>query len=517
MLHAAWLGFMSLWAPMSIAMMVIGVVVGFVFGATPGLGGNMYLAVLLPFVYKLSPPAAFALLLGGHSAITFGGAASAILINTPGTGDCISTTWDGYPLSQQGHAGRAIGAASTASALGGLFGVAVLIVVIPLVSRIISAFGPPEMLSMALVGIAMVGFISQGSLSKGLIAGGLGLLLSFIGTDPITGETRFTFGSLFLQDGLDFAVAIIGLFGIAGVLDLLISGRKSVAETDVPSSGDSTLSGIGDVLRNWRLLLQSSSLGALLGPIPGVGGSITNVMAYALAQRTSKVGHLFGTGRIEGVIAPQSADNSKEAGAIIPTVALGIPGSSAMAIFLGAFYILGLQPGPQMLTTHADITFSLVWILAVANVLTGILALAAGGQLVRITRMRTAYLATVVLVIAFVGAYSLTNSFDSVIAALAFGVVGVVMKRYGFSRPALLIGLLLGSTAETNFMVSYHVWGLAFLLRPITVIILLAGIAGLTYPTLKSAGGRLVGAARRSLGATRAVGATEGSDDGGSP
>lgn len=493
MFHAAVAGFLALWSPASIAMMVVGVLVGFVFGATPGLGGNMYLAVMLPFVYKLSPAAAFALLLGGHSAITFGGGVSAILLNTPGTGDCVSTCWDGFPLSQKGQAGRAIGAASAASALGGLFGVLVLFAVIPLISRIIDAFGPPEYLALAIMGIALVGFISQGSLSKGLIAGGLGLLLSFIGTDPVNGQDRFTFGSLYLTSGLHFSTAVIGLFGITGVLDLLINGRRRVVDESVAVSRDSPWTGVRDVFKHWSLLLRCSALGSLLGPLPGIGGSITNVLSYGYAQRSSREGHLFGTGRIEGVIAPQSADNSKEAGAIIPTVAFGIPGSSAMAIFLGAFYILGLNPGPTMLTKHLNITFTLIWTLAVANVLAAALGIFGGRALMAVTRVKTAYLAMVVLTVATVGAFALNGSFSDVVVAMIFGVFGLAMKRYGFSRPALLIGLLLGNMAETNFLVSYKLYGMAFLLRPITFVILVGGCLGLASPWLKKGWQRLRG------------------------
>ena len=454
----------------SFLFLFIGVVFGLIMGILPGLGGIITLSLLIPFVYGMDPAPAFAILLGAFSAVTFGGAITSILLNVPGNSDNVATCWDGFPLTQKGEAGRALFAAAFACMLGGLAGAVILIAAIPIVRPLVLSFGPSEYFVMALMGIAIIAFLTGRSVVKGLAAGGLGLLLSFIGADPVSGDYRYTFGALYLWDGIEFAAFVIGFFAIAEMIELYIHGASIArVKTEVRAN---VLASFWEVLAHWRTLVRSSIIGYIIGVIPGVGGAVGNIVAYGYEVRAAKDPSRFGKGAIEGVIAPSAADNSKDGASLIPTIAFGVPGSSGMAIMLGAFLILGMQPGIQMLTTHLDQVFVMAWTLVLGNLLTTLIGVAFAKQLEKIAHIRSNLIVPITLVVCFLGAYGVNNSMNDVLVAVLFGVVGYGFMYYGFPRQTLVIGLVLGEIAEKNFHLAYQVFGSAFLLRPYSLALI---------------------------------------------
>jgi len=458
--------------------LVIGVLMGLAFGIMPGLGGSIALALLIPLTFGMDSYSAFTLMIAAHSAVMFGGSISAILINTPGTSQNIATCFDGFPLSQQGKAGMALGAAGTSSAIGGIFGVVILILVLPVMRRIVLAFGSPEYFMICILGLTVIAAVSKGSLAKGLVAGALGLLLSFVGWDLATGQLRYTFGLLYLWDGIEFIPAVIGLFAISEAVSLLVKG-KAIAQKEYAKTGKDVLEGIKSVFKRLFLCLRCSSIGTVIGMIPGVGGAVANIVAYAHAVQSSKHPEKFGKGIIEGVIAPESANNAKDGGALVPTLAFGIPGSEAMAILLGAFVLHGLAPGPEMLTKNLGVVFIIIWTIVFANFLATGIGLAFAGRLAKLTYLPGYLLSPLIFIISMLGAFGLRQNMGDVILAFIFGLFGYYMKRYRYSRAALVIGLILGEIVERNLHVSLQAYGPRFFTSPISLILIAATIGGL--------------------------------------
>ena len=328
----------------------LGVIIGLIFGITPGLGGVVALAVLLSLTYRMTEISAFAFLIGAASAAAFGGSISAILLNVPGTSQNVATCLDGYPMTRKGEGARALAISATASALGGFIGGIVLLFMIPVARKVVMAFAPPEYFMLCFLGLTAIASVSGKSLVRGLISGSIGVLLSFIGYDPVTGILRFTFGNLYLYDGISVVTILIGLFAIPEMLGLMVEG-KTIAKTSFSkiSLSKQIWAGIRDVFKHFNLFLRSSISGVLIGMMPGVGGATSNVIAYSQAVQTSKHPEKFGTGIPEGVIASEAANNATFGGALIPTVAFGIPGSEMCVVLLGAFMLHGLVPGPQLM------------------------------------------------------------------------------------------------------------------------------------------------------------------------
>lgn len=485
MLDAAIQGLTGLLNFTTLMWMVTGVVVALMFGAMPGLGGTTFMALLVPITFAMSPQQAMALLIGGHSAIMFGGSISAILINTPGTGQNVATTFDGYPLTQQGRAGEALGASAAASSIGGAVGALVLVGLLPVLREVVLAFGPPEFFMMSLLGLVVLAAISKGSLLKGLIAATTGLLLSFVGMNIMTGELRSCYGILYLWDGISFIPVIIGLFAIAEAMDLAIKGGTIAKVADISKVGKGVGKGVRSVFKHWFLTLRCAALGTVIGIIPGMGGTIANVFAYTHAVSTSKHPEKFGTGIIEGVIAPEASNDAKDGGALVPTLAFGIPGSEAMAILLGAFLIHGLVPGPDMLTKHLDLTFLMVFAIILGGIIGACLGLSVASRLALLTRVPVLILTPLILVIGSVGVFGADHRLGDVFIAFVFGFLGYGMKKFGYSRAPLVIALILGEIIERNFHLATRLYGPYFFLgRPITLGLMIALIFTLFAPFL---------------------------------
>ncbi len=461
-------------------LLLIAVPIGLLSGATPGLGGNVGLALIIPFTYGMNPIAGFSLLMGMHAVVQTGGAVPAILFNTPGTGPSAASCLDGYPLAQQGKAGRAIGAHVTASVVGGLIGALGMGLLIPIVRPFILLFSPSEFFMLAILGITFIALVSGNSLLKGLIVGGLGLMMAFVGMDPQTGVLRFTYGQLFLFDGVPLVCLVVGLFGGAQAIALIAEGGKTIREKT--RVGNDAIEGAKDVFRKWSLTLRASVVGFLVGAAPGLGGEAAAWITYGHAVQSSRHPETFGKGNIEGVIAPGASTHAKEAGSLIHTVAFGIPSGSAMAILLGAFLILGLEPGPAMLRDHLDVVWAMFWILIIANVIGSVVLLFAARYLSWLTTLRPAVLAPFILGFVMVGSYLVNNRLDDLFITLVFSLLGFAMKKLDWPRAPLVLALVLGPIAEKYLNISMNLWGPTFIFRPIAFFILLLVIASVLYP-----------------------------------
>jgi putative tricarboxylic transport membrane protein len=475
-------GLMLLMNPVSLFYLTIGVFLFLAFGAVPGLGGPVAYAILIPLTYTMDPVSAFAILVGGHSAVMFGGSISAILINTPGTGQNVATTFDGYPLTQQGRAGEALGAAATASAMGSIIGAFFLAALIPVMRKVVLLFGSPELFIVCIFGLTTIAAVSKGSFLKGLVAGVLGLLLSFVGFDPVSGDLRYTFGTLYLWEGVELIPMIVGLFAIGEVMHLATEGG-SISKKEIPKTAVGVLKGVRAVFTHWFLMVRCAIIGTIIGIIPGAGGAVANVVSYGHAVSTSKHPEKFGTGIIEGVIASETANDAKDGGALIPTIAFGIPGSETMAILLGAFLIQGLQPGPQMLTEELPFLFSLVWMIVLGGILGAIIGLCVARKLTRLTMIRFSLMTPFIIAVALLGSYSSNGSMYDVLLTVILGFLGYGMKKYGYPRGPVVIGLVLGHIVEKNFHLSLQLYGWNFLTRPLTIglLILLVTVAALPF------------------------------------
>ena len=479
-------GFISVFSFPTFIYMMIGLLFGLLIGFIPGLGGSFLLAILIPFTYTMDKGPALALLLGGHAVCATGGSISAILFNTPGMGPNAATLFDGYPMTQRGEAGRALGAALTSSALGGVFGVIVLIAMIPVVRPVVLAFGPPEFFMLAVLGICFIAIVGEGTLKKALVSGGFGLLISFVGYAPATGTVRFDFGQLYLYDGIKLVPTAIGLFALAEMISLAVSGGSIVQTATIISRGKGTIDGIMDVFRHWWLFLRCSAIGTMVGIIPGLGGDVACFLAYGHAVQISKDPESFGKGNVAGVIAPESANNSKEGGSLVPTIGFGIPGSSAMALLLGVFLILDLQPGPRMLTSGLDMVMLMAWTIAIANVIAAGIALISSNLFVKLTFLRGSLIIPIVLSLCVLGAFTTHSSFADILVPLFFGLLGYFMKKYDYSRAVLILGLVLGRITEKNLNLSLRLFGIDFWMRPISIILLVSILLTLTIPFFRA-------------------------------
>lgn len=473
MLEALWTAFQNLFGcpcvldilPLRIVGLFVGVLIGLMLGAIPGLGGLTALAILLPFTFDMDTLLAFAFMLGILSVTNTSDTIPAVLFAVPGTSAAQATILDGHPMARNGEAGRAFGAAYMASLMGGLFGAVALAVSIPVLRPVALAFQSPEFFMLGMVGISMVASLSGASPLKGLIAGSVGLGLGLVGMYATTGEIRWVGDLTQLWEGIPLVPVALGLFGIPEIVDLLIKGKRIA---DVP---DQHMKGVGagirDAFRHWFLVLRCSTIGVWVGATPGLGASVVDWFAYGHAIQSEKgAKETFGKGDVRGVIAPESANNAKEGGGLIPTVAFGVPGSAAMALLMGAMLIHGIIPGPDMLTKRLDVTFTMVWSIVIANIFGTGLCLLLTSQLARVALMPIDLLAPPVIAVIFLAAFQATRQFSDVVILLIFSVLGWFMKRFGWPRPPMILGLVLSTVLERYLFISTRLFGLSWLYRP---------------------------------------------------
>jgi len=484
-------GFLRVLSWPAFGYLLLGNAIGFAVGMLPGLGGPVTMALMLGFAFQLKMEAveAFSFLLGMMAVTATTGDITSILFGIPGEGSTASTIVEGHPMAKKGEAGRALGASLMSSLIGAVVGAGAIAVAIPIVTPLVLALGTPEFFMLTVAGVTFVGALSGGSVVKGLAAGGLGFIFSLVGMDLQTATERYTFGFIYLWGGgetggagIGLVPATVGLFAIPEIIDLATKGG-SIAQASVGRLGG-VFQGVRDAFQHLWLVTRCSAIGTYIGIIPGMGGPVSQWVAYAFAMRSSGNQDRVGQGAVEGVLGPGAANNSTMGGALIPTIAFGIPGNVTTAILLGAFLILGLRPGTSMLTKNLDVTFSLIWVLVISNVITVTACFLFLNQLARLTRIRGSLLIPPLLFFIFLGSYTHTNSFGDILVTLFFGLLGWLMVLFDWSRPALLLGLVLGRLADNYLWISYSRYEFTFLERPGVLIILAVIFASIFYPVV---------------------------------
>ena len=477
-------GLLSLGDPELLLLLVAATLGGVVIGALPGLNATTGAALLLPFTLTMEPVPAIAILTAIYCSATFAGAITAILINTPGTAASATTCLDGYPLAQRGEAGRALGMAVVASTFGGIFSVICLMLAAPLLARAAYNFSPPEYFALTVFGLSMLATIGEGSPLKNLIAGGFGIFLALVGVDNLTTVERFTFGSYELYDGIGFVPVMIGVFGIS---ELLVQSSNLNVRRERVIMKSVKLPGRADYGKTWRTILRSSGIGTFIGILPAEGATVASMIGYSEAKRWSRTPEEFGKGAIEGVAGSEAANNAATGGAMVPTLALGIPGSATAAVILAGLMVHGLRPGPTMFTEQADFAYAIFWSMMLVNVLFFFAGLRGAKLFARVTLIPVQVLWPCVFVFSIVGAYALDQSMFDVWVALISGVLGFFMRRYGFSVVPLAIGLILGGMLEQRLGQSLVMldekWWL-MLTRPLTLFFLVLTAIVLIGPPL---------------------------------
>jgi len=489
MLEAAINGLLGVLTPESLGFMALGVLIGSLVGFLPGIGGPSTLAIMLPFVMTMKDPyLVIAILVGMDAVGNTASAIPAILISVPGSIGSAATILDGYPMAKKGQAARALSASFIASLLGGFVGPLALLAALPLLRPLVLAFGSPEFFVLTLWGVTMVGVLSGNAPIRGLLAGIMGVLLATVGLDPKSGVERFAFDQAYLWEGISLVIVALGLFGVPECIDLA-SRKTSISETQ--EFGGGFWEGIKDGFRYWWLTLRCSAIGAWVGFLPGLGSSVADWFAYAHAVQTEKNKENFGKGDIRGVIASESANNAKEGGGYIPTIAFGIPGSTSTALILTAFIAVGIQPGPDMLTKQLDLTFAIIWTLALANVIAVALCMLLIKPLAKACFYPFYTVVPLIIVFVFIGAFAANFSSYDLVALMVFSLLGFMMRRHGWPRPPLLLGIVLGSKMELYLWLSTARYGLEWLLRPGVILLFLLVAASLFYPILKQRRERL--------------------------
>ncbi|MEP4545417.1 MAG: tripartite tricarboxylate transporter permease [Saccharospirillum sp.] len=452
--------------------LLVGSLFGLIVGVIPGLSGHFAMAMAIPFLYTMEPNAGVAFILGAHATVAQGGGITAILFSTPGTGQNAATMLDGPPMRRQGLGGQAVGAALLACFMGATFGAVALAILLPVLQEASLLFGPPEIVILSFLALTFVAVLGKEDMARSLVAALLGLMLAMVGLDNVTNQARFTFDSFALIDGLPLVPVILGLFAVSEMFDLFIRGGSLSDSSDgkamsMRETQRQIFSGMKITLQKWWLVMRCSSIGTLMGLVPGLGSAPAAFVAYGHAKQTSKDKASFGKGNIEGVIGAEAANDAVEGGALASTIAFGIPGSSSMAILLGGLFILGMETGPRMMISHLDIVFVMIFTIVIGNLIGTIFGMFLVNPLTRATFLRSSILVPVLICIVFTGAYVVHNAWFEMVIALVFGILGYVMKELSYSRAAMLIGLVLGYAIEKNLYLALQLDGPRFYLDPI--------------------------------------------------
>jgi TctA family transporter len=472
--------------PVRLGFLSLGALLGLTLGIIPGIGGLAGTAMLLPFTFDMDPYTAFAFLLGLGSTAATGDPIPAILFGVPGGAASAATVLDGYPMAKRGEAGRALSAAYMSSLMGGLFGAALMALTIPILRPVMLFIGSPELLGFAVFGMSMVAVLSGSAPLRGIAAGCFGIMCAMIGSDPQTGTLRWTFDSLYLWDGLPLTPLVLGLYALPELCDLLLLRTSVAAGGTNVSVYKGQWQGVKDCFRHWWLILRCSWIGGGIGSIPGISAAVVDWLAYGHALRTERgAAKTFGTGDVRGVIASESSNNAKEGGALVPTVAFGVPGSATMAILLGAFLIHGLVPGPDMLTKNLDITFSMVWSIALANILGAGMCYAFSPQFAKLATLRYTLILPGVLGIVYIGSFEATRQWGDLYGLLFFGLLGWIMKQFKWPRPPLILGVVLGDIIERYLFISVERYGIEWMARPVVAIMFVLAFVGLVKPFIQ--------------------------------
>lgn len=473
--------------PIVLGYLVLGVVMGLAVGVFPGLGGIAGLSLLLPFMFGMDPILGLALMIGMVAVVPTSDTFASVLMGIPGSSASQATVLDGFPMAKKGEAARALSAAFASSLFGGLVGASFLTIFILVARPIVLAFGLPEMLMITILGLSMVAILAGRIALKGLAAAGLGLMIGTIGEADAGGSLRMaTYDIPYLTDGLKLVIVGLGIFAVPEIVSLLRQDR-SIAKG--ASLGGGWLDGVKDWFANIWLSIRCSIIGVVVGVIPGLGGSVVDWIAYGHSVQTTKDKSNFGKGEVRGVIGPESSNNAKEGGGLVPTLLFGIPGSGSMAIFIGAVALLGsgdVEVGPGMLKNNLDITYSIVWLLALANVVGTIICIAASGGIAKLTTIKFTYLAPFLFMLISFAAFQSGQNFEDLLALFTIGLIGIFLRRFDWSRPAFLIGFVLSNPVEkfTNqafqiasfrFRKSFEE-GMDYIFSPIVIVLIIVTV-----------------------------------------
>jgi len=481
--------FAMLTSPQTMTLMLIGVLCGLIVGVTPGIGGRLSIALAIPFVFGMEMVSGAVFLLTMHAVNGTSGQISSIMFGVPGDGDDAATTLDGYPMAKRGEAGRALGASVTASGVGGIFGAVVLAVMIPVLEPVVMAFSPAEFFLMAMLGITFIAFLAGGNqIFKGIIVGFFGLALATVGTDPYTATPRFAGDFLFLWDGISLVTAVLAVFAIPEMIALSVRGGSiaSVSMEGAKFSYRQLFEGVLEVPKHWWLALRCSVIGAVVGMIPGLGSNTAAWLAYGHAVQTSKNPERFGHGAVEGVMAPEFSSNAREGGSLLPTLFFGIPGSSGMAVLMGAFIILGIQPGPTMMTTQLPLVWTLIWALVVGNLIAVAFLMVIMRWAAVLTFVNGAILVPFIIVLAVIGSYVNEGQWENLIVLAAISVVGYGMLRFNWPRAPFVIGLVLGRISEESLHKALGLWGWQFFFRPLSLVLIALILSTIAFAVYKN-------------------------------
>ena len=473
--------------PFNLMLALVGVILGTVLGALPGLSATMAVAVLVPFTFTMDPAAGLIALGAIYTGAIYGGAYAAILVNTPGTPSSIATTFDGFPMARRGDGGLAISLATIASVAGGIIGALALLVLAPPLAKIALAFGPTEYFWLAIFGLTLIAALSVGNTVKGLIGACIGLFLSMIGVAVVGGDVRYTLGMQRFLAGIDLTSAIIGLYCVPVILDLVANADPHLKPSE--TGGLRLAEGIRYTLSRKFNVIRSSVIGTVIGILPGAGGSIAGLVSYSEARRSSKDPESFGKGNPDGVIATEAANNATVGGGFIPTLVLGIPGTPPDAIILGALLVQGIKIGPTLFTTDANIVYTFIWGLLIASILMLPVGLLIGRYAYSsITKVPKAVLAPTVALLTIIGAFAIHSNAEDAQLMVGIGILAWILNRYGFQASPIVLGLVLGSIAEQGFVQTYLIGNASgrliemFFMRPISIGIIGAAVLTLIFP-----------------------------------
>lgn len=473
--------------PLNLVLALAGVVLGTIIGALPGLSATMAVAVLVPFTFTMDPAAGLIALGAIYTGAIYGGAFAAILVNTPGTPSAIATTFDGFPMAKRGDGGLAISLATLSSVVGGMVGALALLVLAPPLAKVALAFGPTEYFWLAMFGLTLIAALSVGNTVKGLIGACLGLVLSMIGVAVVGGDVRYTMGMQRFLAGIDLTSAIIGLYCVPVILDLVANADPHLKPSE--TGGLRFREGTRIALKRKFNVIRSSVIGTVIGVLPGAGGSIAGLVSYSEARRTSENPESFGKGNPDGVIATESANNATVGGGFIPTLVLGIPGTPPDAIILGALLVQGIKIGPTLFTTDGNIVYTFIWGLLIATLLMLPVGLLIGRYAYStIVKVPKAVLAPTVALLTIIGSFAIHSNVDDAQLMVGLGILSWILNRYGFQPSPIVLGLVLGSIAEQGFVQTYLIGNASgrmtemFFMRPISIGIICAALLTLGFP-----------------------------------
>lgn len=487
----------SLCSPDVVLVLVVGTLGGMIIGALPGLSANMGIALMIPFTYKMDPTCAIICLCTIYTSAIAGGSISAILIHTPGTPSSAATALDGYPLTRQGRGLEALGISILSSALGGLLSGVVLLFLSSLLARFSVKFGSEEYFLLAVFGLSIIASLASENLVKGLVSGALGLFLATWGIDAMIGFPRFTFGNIHFYSGIQMVPAMIGLFSIPQVLNQMTAAFRQQRNPVKSELGEVK----GSFFPKWKTfrslvptILQSTVIGVSVGILPGAGADVGSWVSYNQAKQISRNKEQFGKGALEGVAAAEAANNAVCGGSLIPALTLGIPGSSAAALIMGGLMVHGLFPGPDLFTTKAAVTYSVMVGFILANIMLYIVGAAICRYVIHVTRIPSAIMCAVIVVLSVVGSYAINKSMFDVFVMFAMGFIGYLMNKFDYAPAATVLGLVLGYTAEKGLRQAISLSEGSsliahFMSRPLSVFLAIMIVAALSIPLLEKARG----------------------------